>query len=102
MDVQLKRIWIWTQNTQVQENQNTIIGHKLGKKKEPVVYVKRRYLDYDSDEITEGVPDPFVERLTHDSIIVQVPYLKGKARNRVEKILYINLNSIQVNRTNIT
>ena len=27
--------------------------------------------------------------LTHDSIIVQVPYLKGKARNRVEKLLSV-------------
>ena len=66
-----------------------ILGHKVGKIKEPVVYVSRKYLDYDSKEITEGVPDPFVESLTHDSIIVQVPYLKGKARNRVEKILSV-------------
>ncbi len=66
-----------------------ILGHKVGKIKEPVVYVSRKYLDYDSKEITEGVPDPFVESLTHDSIIVQVPYLKGKARNRVEKLLSV-------------
>lgn len=36
-----------------------ILGHKVGKIKEPVVYVSRKYLDYDSKEITEGVPDPF-------------------------------------------
>lgn len=66
-----------------------ILGHKVGKIKEPVIYVSRKYLDYDSKEITEGVPDPFVESLTHDSIIVQVPYLKGKARNRVEKLLSV-------------
>lgn len=66
-----------------------ILGHKVGDIKEPVVYVSRRYLDYDCREITEGVPDPFVESLTHDSIIVQVPYLKGKARNRIEKIMSI-------------
>ncbi len=66
-----------------------ILGHKVGDIKEPIIYVSRKYLDYDSKEITEGVPNDFVESLTHDSIIVQVPYLKGKARNRVEKILSI-------------
>lgn len=54
---------------------------------EPVVYVSRKYLDYDSNEITEGVPDPFVERLTHDSIIVQIPYLRNSARNHLDKVL---------------
>ncbi len=66
-----------------------ILGHKVGDIKEPVVYVSRRYLDYDCREITEGVPDPFVESLTHDSIIVQVPYLHGKAQNRVERLMSI-------------
>ena len=66
-----------------------ILGHKVGEIKEPIIYVSRKYLDYDSNEITEGVPNDFVESLTHDSIIVQVPYLKGKARNRVEKIMSI-------------
>ena len=66
-----------------------ILGHKVGKITEPVIYVSRRYLDYDSNEITQGVPDSFVESLTHDSIIVQVPYLRKSARNRVEKILSI-------------
>ena len=64
-----------------------LLGHKVGDLKEPVIYVKRRYLDYDSNEIHEGVPDKFIESLTHDSIIVQIPYLKGKARNHLEKLL---------------
>lgn len=66
-----------------------ILGHKLGDLHEPVVYVRRRYLDYDSREIHEGVPDPFVESLTHDSIIVQIPFLKGRARNHLERLLTI-------------
>ena len=66
-----------------------ILGHKVGKITEPVIYVSRKYLDYDSNEIKIGVPDPFVERLTHNSIIVQVPYLRRSARNRVEKIMSI-------------
>lgn len=64
-----------------------ILGHKVGDITEPVVYVSRRYLDYDSKEITSGVPDPFVESLTHDSIIVQIPYLRGAARNHLEHVL---------------
>ena len=66
-----------------------ILGHKLGDLKEPVVYVKRNYLDYESKPIVEGVPDPFVESLTHDSIIVQIPFLNGRLRNRLERLLQI-------------
>ena len=35
------------------------------------------------------MPDPFIESLTHDSIIVQLPYLKENARNYLERILSI-------------
>ena len=66
-----------------------ILGHKLGDLTEPVVYVRRRYLDYDSNPIVDGVPDKFIESLTHDSIIVQIPYLKGRMRNRLERILNV-------------
>jgi hypothetical protein len=34
-------------------------------------------------------PDPFVESLQHDSIIVQIPLLKGRVNNRLEKILSV-------------
>ena len=51
-----------------------ILGHKLGDLQEPVVYVRRKYLDYNSNPIENGVPDPFIESLTHDSIIIQIPY----------------------------
>ena len=66
-----------------------ILGHKLGDLEEPVIYVRRNYLDYNSNPITDGVPDPFIESLTHDSVIVQIPYLKGRLRNRLEKILQV-------------
>lgn len=66
-----------------------ILGHKLGDLQEPVVYVRRRYLDYDSKEIEQGVPDPFIESLTHDSIIVQIPFLKGRTRNHLERLLSV-------------
>ena len=66
-----------------------ILGHKLGELQEPVVYVKRKYLDYNSNPIDKGVPDPFIESLTHDSIIIQIPYLNGKVRNRLERLLQV-------------
>ena len=66
-----------------------ILGHKLGDLNEPVVYVRRRYLDYDNQDIVQGVPDPFIESLTHDSIIVQIPYLQGRARNHLERLLSV-------------
>ena len=62
-----------------------ILGHILGDLKEPVIYVRRRYLDYDDNEINHK--DKFIESLTHDSIIVQIPYLQGRTRNRLERLL---------------
>ena len=64
-----------------------ILGHILGNLQEPVIYVHRRYLDYDDNVIEQK--DPFVESLTHDSIIVQIPFLKGRTRNRLERLLNV-------------
>ena len=64
-----------------------ILGHPLGDLTEPVVYVRRRYLDYDDNPLPS--PDPFIESLTHDSIIVQIPYLTGRTRNRLERLLSV-------------
>ena len=64
-----------------------ILGHPLGDLTEPVVYVRRRYLDYDDNLLPS--PDPFIESLTHDSIIVQIPFLTGRTRNRLERLLSV-------------
>ncbi|WP_165155188.1 hypothetical protein [Parabacteroides sp. ZJ-118] len=64
-----------------------ILGHTLGELKEPVIYVRRRYLDYE-DNVIEG-KDKFIESLTHDSIIVQIPFLQKRTRNRLERLLNI-------------
>lgn len=64
-----------------------ILGHKLGDISEPVIYVRRRYLDYD-DHVIEQT-DQFIESLTHDSIVVQIPYLKGRTRTRLERLLNV-------------
>ena len=64
-----------------------ILGHSLGNLTEPVIYVHRRYLDYDDKPLPS--PDPFIESLTHDSIIVQIPFLTGRTRNRLERLLSV-------------
>lgn len=64
-----------------------ILGHTLGELVEPVIYVRRRYLDYEDNEI-QG-KDKFIESLTHDSIIVQIPFLRQRTRNRLERLLHI-------------
>lgn len=64
-----------------------ILGHALGDLTEPVIYVRRSYLDYDDNLLPS--PDRFIESLTHDSIIVQIPFLTGRTRNRLERILSV-------------
>lgn len=64
-----------------------ILGHTVGELKEPVIYVRRRYLDYE-DNVIDG-KDRFIESLTHDSIIVQIPFLQKRTRNRLERLLNI-------------
>ena len=66
-----------------------LMGHRVGNIEEPVLYVRHKAYDYDGAEVTQGIPDPFVESLVHDSIIVQIPLLHGRIRNRLEKILSI-------------
>ena len=64
-----------------------LLGHRVGNIEEPILYVKHRSYDYEGNEVTQGLPDPFVESLTHESIIVQIPRLYSRVNNRLEKVL---------------
>ena len=66
-----------------------LLGHKVGDIEEPVLYVRRQSYDYDDHVVTQGLPDPFVDSLTHDSIIVQIPRLKVRPGNRLDKVLSV-------------
>ena len=77
-----------------------ILNHRVGKLTEPVTYLNRRYVDYNGKELSTGVPDKFAESLSHDCIIVQVPLLSGKIRNRAEKILQIFNQKFSVKKSN--
>lgn len=62
------------------------LGHKLERVTAPVLWVNRVYIDVATGEQIHEKED-FVEGLTHDSIVVQIPYLKGKRRTELERLL---------------
>ncbi len=66
-----------------------LLGHRVGDITEPVVYVNHDVYDYNGNVVADGKEEPFVESLTHDSIIVQIPRLKGRVNNRLEKVLSV-------------
>ena len=66
-----------------------LLGHKVGDIEEPVLYVQHQSFDYNGNVVTKGLPDPFVDSLTHNSIIVQIPRLHGQINNRLDKVLSI-------------
>ena len=39
--------------------------------------------------MTEGLPDRFIDSLTHDSIVVQIPRITGRRQNRLESVLSV-------------
>ena len=54
----------------------------------PIIRVKRQYLDNYNGDVLQG-KEQFIETLTHDSIIVQIPALKKQRRNDLEKALSV-------------
>jgi hypothetical protein len=66
-----------------------LLGHNVGQIEEPVIYVQHGVSDSNGQQVTKGLPDPFVESLTHDSIIVQIPRLHGRINTRLDKVLSI-------------
>ena len=73
-----------------------LLGHKVGDIEEPVLYVRRQSFDYNGNLVTRGLPNPFVDSLTHDSIIVQIPRLHGQINNRLDKVLSIFDQTLQM------
>ena len=66
-----------------------LLGHKVGDIEEPVVYVRHDVFDYNDQVVTRGIPDPFVDSLTHESIIVQIPRLRGQVNTRLDQVLSV-------------
>lgn len=66
-----------------------LLGHKVGDIEEPVLYVHHQSFDYNGNIVTKGLPNAFIDSLTHDSIIVQIPRLHGQINNRLDMVLSI-------------
>ena len=66
-----------------------ILGHLVDGLHVPVVYVNHKTYDYDGNLLEPNAPSPFVDSLTHNSIIVQIPLLHGHVNNRLEQILSV-------------
>ena len=66
-----------------------ILGHLVDGFHVPVVYVNHKTYDYDGNLLEPNAPSPFVDSLTHNSIIVQIPLLHGHVNNRLEQILSV-------------
>ena len=66
-----------------------ILGHSLEKNPDiPVIKVKRSYIDNSTNNVLLE-KDEFIESLTHDSAIIQIPALANRRRDRLEKILSV-------------
>jgi len=69
----------------------------------PIIRVKRKYLDNFNGEELQG-EELFIESLTHDSIIVQIPALKNRRRNDLEKALSVfeqsKIQEVSINEDN--
>lgn len=66
-----------------------LLGHNVGDVEEPVLYVQHESYDSEGRRVTKGLPNPFIDSLTHDSIIVQIPRLHGQVNSRLDKVLSI-------------
>jgi len=65
------------------------LGHNLMKNQDiPVIKVERKYFDNASgNELKQK--EEFIESLTHDSIIIQIPELKKRRRDLLENVLEV-------------
>ncbi len=77
------------------------LGYGLDNNKDiPIIRIKRQYLDnYNGNELKGK--ELFIETLTHDSIIVQIPALKKQRRNDLEKALSIFEAGSKIQEVNI-
>ncbi|MEM9884603.1 MAG: hypothetical protein AAF849_01840 [Bacteroidota bacterium] len=72
-----------------------IIGDAFTEHISPVIKIKRSYIDVATQEIIHET-HPFIEALTHDSIVIQIPYLKGSRRTTLEHFLSIFDQSLRI------
>ncbi len=64
------------------------LGHKLDNTTSSAIKVSRQYRDLITDELIE-TKESFIESLTLDSYVIQIPYLTGKRRTELEILLSV-------------
>ena len=64
------------------------LGHTLAHTCAPLIKVQRHYIDVATQSLITQKED-FIETLTHDSFIIQIPYLRSKYQSEAEQLLRI-------------
>ncbi len=64
------------------------LGHRLDQIKAPIIQVKRAYWDGATGELIQE-KEEFIESLTHDSVVIQIPQLRKEMRTDLEKLLSV-------------
>jgi len=73
------------------------LGYKLEKSKSSIIQVQRKYYDLITGKEIK-IRDPFIECLTHDSFVVQIPFLKEPCKSDLEFLLSLfNQNNAKSN-----
>lgn len=72
------------------------LGFRLANVQTSVMKVNREYLDLITDKKIEA-KEEFIEKLTHDSYVIQIPRLKKKVRNELEGVLKVFNQSYNTN-----
>lgn len=78
-----------------------LLGFKLPEIETAAVKVNREYFDLITKQIITNKSD-FIEKLTHDCYVVQMPRIKGKLQNRLEQVLSIFEQDFFVDEKGIT
>ncbi len=65
------------------------LGYKLDHVKNPVIKVNRHYYDGSTGQRIDDEKEDFIETLTHDSIIIQIPYLNEQGKSDLDRLLRI-------------
>ncbi len=74
------------------------LGHRLDHTDASIIGVNRIYRDLVTGEQID-IKESFIESLTHDSFIIQIPQLAKKRRNDLEKLLSIFDQSERIDET---
>ena len=64
-----------------------IVGENVDNLGEAVTYITRRYYNQEGVEINKDCPSWFVECLSHDMVVIQVPKIKAKPDSTLDKLL---------------